>query len=283
MRYLAVAILINTIFSGAPVSTYNPSNLPLNAKNLSMMGLGVASDYNNWINPASMEYGFDELLEFSQNSWIFDDVSGASINYQSNTQSVSYHYWKIDNIYLYGDIPSDSPQGSMSSENLFLQYSKSFSIKNHCIGFNLGARYISLFDSEDKGLNLDFGYQKSIGDNFKLGFAIKNIYSQNSNSNKLPKLIILGTKQKIKKLPFILYFDLFYDENNGAGSFQAIKFESKGFDVICGIKYLADFQNTDISLGFNFNWKNLEFSISTLLLKNSSFKSPISYQVSYLF
>ena len=283
MRYLIIAILVNTIFSEASASTYNPSSLPINAKTLSMMGLGVASDYNNWINPASMEYEFDELLEFSQNNWIFEDVSGASINYQSNGQSISYHYWKIDDINLYDDNPSEAPIGSISTENLFLQYSKSFSIQGHSIGFNLGARYMNFFDTEDKGLSLDFGYQKLIGSSFKVGVAIKNIYSDNSNSEGLPQLIVLGAKQKISKVPFILYFDLFHHENNGFGSFQAIKFDSDGFDLICGVKYLADFDNTDISLGVNFSWKRLEFSISTLLLENSSFNSPIFYQMSYLF
>ena len=283
MKYLIIAILINITFSGSSAATYNPSKLPLNAKVFSMIGLGVASDYNNWINPASMEYDNKEGIEFSQNSWIFDDVSGASINYRGNKQSFSYHYWKIDDIYLYGDNPSESPQGIMSTESLFFQYSKSFKIKNHYFGFNLGTRYMIFFDYKDKGLNLDFGYQKSIGDYLKLGIAFKNIYSKNSDSEGLPKLVIIGTRQKIKNVPILLYFDLFHDENNGNGSFQAVKFNNKAFDLICGIKYLADFKSADISFGLNFNWKNLEFSVSALLLDNPSFEIPISYQISYFF
>ena len=283
MRYLAIAILINIIFSDSSASTYNPSRLPLNAKSLSTIGFGVASDYNNWINPASMEYDDKQRLDFSQNSWIFEGVSGASINYKASKQSLSYHYWKIDDIYLYGDNPSESPQGVMSTENLFLQYSKSFKIKGHCIGFNLGARYMNFFDFEDKGWNVDFGYQKSIGDYLKFGLAFKNIYSENSDSDRLPKLIVLGTKQKFENIPIVLFFDFFHDENNGNGSFQAIEFDSKIFSMICGVKYLADFKSTDISLGLSFNWNNLEFSMSALLLDNSSFKTPVSYQISYFF
>ena len=283
MRYLAIAILINIIFSDSSASTYNPSRLPLNAKLLSTIGFGVASDYNNWINPASMEYDDKQRLDFSQNSWIFEGVSGASINYKASKQSLSYHYWKIDDIYLYGDSPSESPQGVMSTENLFLQYSKSFKIKGHCIGFNFGARYMNFFDFEDKGWNLDFGYQKSIGDYLKFGLALKNIYSENSDSDRLPKLIILGTKQKFENIPIVLFFDFFHDENNGNGSFQAIEFDSKIFSMICGVKYLADFKSADISLGLSFNWNNLEFSMSALLLDNSSFKTPVSYQISYFF
>ena len=58
---------------------------------------------------------------------------------------------------------------------------------------------------------------------------------------------------------------------------------NKAFDLICGIKYLADFKSADISFGLNFNWKNLEFSVSALLLDNPSFEIPISYQISYFF
>ena len=283
MRYLVITILINFIFSITTTSAYTPSALPINAKALSMASLGVASDYNNWINPASLGYSKIELLEFSQNSWIYDDVSGANISYRSNQQVISYHYWKIDDIFLYEDIPSDAPLGSVSSQNIFLQYSRSFNIKSHYFGLNMGARYVSLFDWEDKGLNLDLGYQKTIRAGIKLGIAAKNIFSENKNSDKLPKFIAIGVKKEIYKTPFFVYLDLFKHENNGFGSFQAIKFVKNNFDLICGVKYLEKFDSIDISLGFNFNLRNLQFSISTLLLENSSFQAPVSYQISYLF
>ena len=101
MKYLVSIVLISIIFPVSSVSTYSPSGLPINAKTLSMLNLGVASDYNNWLNPASIEYNSEELLEFSQNSWIYDDVSGANISYRSSGQALSYHQWKIDDIYLY--------------------------------------------------------------------------------------------------------------------------------------------------------------------------------------
>ena len=283
MKRLIITIFISIACTATSVSTYNPSKLPLNAKTLSMMGFGVASDYNNWINPASMSYNNIQLFEFSQNDWIFDDVSGASLGYRSNSQSISYHYWKIDDIYLYGDTPSNTPEGSLSTESLFLQYSKSFNIKEHSFGFNLAGKYMNFFDLETKGFNIDFGYQKKIGDYLKLGASIKNIYSDDSDSEQLPKIFIIGTKQELNKIPMVLYFDLFHDEANGLGSFQAVKFKGRQFNVICGVKYLEDFKNTDVSLGINFNWDNFELSISTLLPENTSFKTPIFYQISYLF
>ena len=283
MKYLVSIVLISIIFPVSSVSTYSPSGLPINAKTLSMLNLGVASDYNNWLNPASIEYNSEELLEFSQNSWIYDDVSGANISYRSSGQALSYHQWKIDDIYLYENVPSDSPSGSISSQNLFLHYSKSFRIKSIIFGFNIGAMYQSLFNFDDSGLKLDFGFQKPIGNNFKLGFSIQNLYSQNRNSVSLPKLIAIGVKQKIKGLPFIIYFDLFDHEDNGLGSFQAIKLSSKNFNLICGAKYLKDFEKTDISLGMDFRFKKIQFSISTLFLENASFKAPLSYQISYFF
>ena len=283
MKHLIIIITISIVSAATSVSTYNPSKLPLNAKTLSMMGFGVASDYNNWINPASMSYNKSQLFEFSQNDWIFDDVSGASLGYRFGSQSVSYHYWKIDDIYLYGDVPSDAPEGSLSTESLFLQYSKSFNIKEHSFGFNLAGKYMNFFDLETKGLNIDFGYQKKIGNYLKLGVSIKNVYSDDSNSEQLPKIFIIGTKQEFNKIPMVLYFDLFHDGANGSGSFQAVKFKSSQFSIVCGVKYLEDFKSTDISLGVNFNWDNFELSISTLLPDNNSFKAPVFYQISYLF
>ena len=96
-------------------------------------------------------------------------------------------------------------------------------------------------------------------------------------------MIIIGVKQKIKDLPFIIYFDLFEHENNGLGSFQAIKLATKNFNFICGAKYLKDFEQTDISLGMDFRFNKIQFSISTMFLENSFHKAPQSYQISYFF
>tara|TARA_B100000401_G_scaffold161331_1_gene107708 strand:+ start:4126 stop:4977 length:852 start_codon:yes stop_codon:yes gene_type:complete len=283
MRIFVLIVLIGIFVPASSVSTYSPSELPVNAKTLSMLNLGVASDYNNWLNPASVEYNNEELLEFSQNSWIYDDVLGINISYHSPGQALLYHQWKIDDIQLYEDVPSNIPSGSFSSQNLFLHYSKSFKIKSLALGFNIGAMYQSLFNWEDRGLKFDFGFQKPIGDNYKLGFAVQNLYSQNRNSDRLPKLIVIGVKQKINNLPIIIYFDLFEHENNGLGSFQAIKLASKNLNLIFGAKYLKDFEKTDFSLGMNLRFEKIQFSISTLFLENSSFKSPMSYQISYFF
>ena len=68
---------------------------------------------------------------------------------------------------------------------------------------------MNFFDLETKGLNIDFGYQKKIGNYLKLGVSIKNVYSDDSNSEQLPKIFIIGTKQEFNKIPMVLYFDLF--------------------------------------------------------------------------
>ena len=284
MKYLIIILLINIILSLNSAATYDPSKLPLNAKTLGTIGFAVASDYNNWINPASMSYNRGESIEFSQNNWIFDDVSGASFNFRSASHAISYHYWKIDDIDLYGDVPSDYPDGSISTENIFFQYSKSFEIKKHSLGFNLAVQYMNFFDVDTNQFSIDIGYQTIITDYLKLGLAVKNIYSNHSgDSNKDPKLIVVGTKQIFQNIPFVLYLDLFYDERNGTGTFQGLKFNNKIFNLVCGVKYLSDFESTDFSLGMGVNWSNFEFSISMLFPDNSSFKEPIFYQISYMF
>ena len=95
---------------------------------------------------------------------------------------------------------------------------------------------MNLLELENKGINLDIGYQKFLGDYIVLGVSIKNIYSDYNNSDRLPAMITIGTSQKIKNIPITLYLDLFHDEEKGNGSYQGIKFNHSLFNIICGFK-----------------------------------------------
>ena len=276
--------LINTIlFAGLCLSVDVLSiKLPVNAKSLSYTGYGIATKNNYSLNPATLSNSEKSYFEFSNNKWLFD-VDGAYISYNDKNLKLSGYYWQIDNIELYDEEPSSSPLGTFGSKTFFINFSQGFKLKKAELGYSLGYTYMKLLEYTDKGVTLDLGYRQDINESTSMGLLIKNLNTGFKDDSQIPQVITIGSSQKIKNIPIILNLDLFYDEDKGSGSYQGVTFKKNRFDFTAGYRYYHEDEELDIGLGFNLMWNNLEFSISTLLLENSSFKSPISYQVSYLF
>ena len=259
--------------------------LPINANILASAGFGVASEYNDWLNPAVLEESDRTIIEFSSNNWIPEfDVKGSFVSYQDNKQKLSAYSWEIDDIEQYGDIPTENPLGFFGSKLLSINYARRIDFKENQFGFNIGYSYMTLLEKDDKGFKIDLGYKRNFSNNYSIGFSIKNIISEFKNGNELPQLVVLGSRQSISKhIPVTLYFDIFHDEDKKYGTYQGFIFDSQLFDLIGGVRYYYESEESDISFGFNITYNNIKLAISTLIKEEESLSSPIFYQISYHF
>ena len=256
------------------------SKIPLNAKTLSVAGFGAASDFNLWINPASLAENEGTYFEFSGNPWL-QEVDGSYMSYVSDNQKLSFHTWGVENLEEYGDSPSDAPLGFFGSKIIFASYAKGFSKGKHHFGFNIDYTYMTLLEIDDKGFTADFGYKVNLGKFNTLGLAIKNLACDFKSGDNLAQMIVIGSRQDLKGLPLSIYLDIYHDENKGSGSFQGFIFKNKLFNIVGGLKYSHKLETLDTSLGFNILWGDIEFSIGTLIKDDDSIGTPIFYQMSY--
>lgn len=259
--------------------------LPVNANILASAGFGVASEYNDWLNPAVLKNSDKTIVEFSANNWIPEfDVKGSFVSYQDQNQKISAFSWKIDDVEQYGDTPSENPLGYFGSKILSANYSRRIDFNENQFGFNIGYSYMTLLEKDDKGFKLDLGYKRKFSDNYSIGVSIKNIISRFSSESKLPQLLTLGSSQLISKhIPITIYFDVFHDEDKDFGTYQGFVFSNQLFDVIGGARYYHESEETDISFGFNLTYNKIKLSVATLIKEDESLSSPIFYQISYHF
>ena len=274
-------ILFNLVFSIGLQSL----EIPVNANILASAGFGVASEYNDWLNPAVLKQSDKTVLEFSANNWIPEfDVKGSFVSYQDQNQKLSAFYWKIDDVEQYGETPSENPLGFFGSKILSANYARRIDFNENQFGFNIGYSYMTLLEKDDKGFKLDLGYKRKFSKNYSIGFSIRNIISEFNSENKLPQLITLGSSQLISEhIPLTIYFDMFYDEDKEFGTYQGFVFENHFFNIIGGVRYYYESKETDLSFGFNITYNNIKLAVATLIKEEESLSAPIFYQISYHF
>lgn len=277
MKYLINIIFVTISFSVDILSV----GFPNNAKALASSGYGVAFDEAYSINPASISNNNMTRFEFSNNNWIFD-IRGSYLSHIDNNMKLSGFYWQVDDIEMYGDTPSDSPLSTFGSKTLVLNSAQGFNFNNHQLGYSLKYAYMKLLEYEDKGFVLDLGYRYQFSKGSSVGLVIKNLNTGFKDESQLPEIVILGTSQKVKNIPVTLNLDVFNNSSQDiSGIYQGLVIDSKYLNLLAGYSYINESEETDISLGVNFLWNNLEFSISTLIKENDEIGNPIFYQLSY--
>ena len=283
MKYILIyiTILFNMVFSIGLQSL----ELPINANILASAGFGVASEYNDWLNPATLKQSDKTIVEFSANTWIPEfDVKGSYVSYQDQNQKISAFSWKIDDVEQYGETPSENPLGFFGSKMLSVNYAKRIDFKGSQFGFNIGYSYMTLLEKDDKGFKLDLGYKKKFANSYSIGISVRNIISRFNSEDKLPQLITLGSSQLISKhIPITIYFDVFHDEDKEFGTYQGFVFDNQLFDIIGGVRYYHESKELDLSFGFNITYNNINLAVATLIKEEESLSSPIFYQISYHF
>ena len=141
---------------------------------------------------------------------------------------------------------------------------------------------MNLLEYEDKGFVLDIGYRYQFSKDSSLGLVVKNLNTGFKDESQLPEIVILGVSQKIKNIPVTLNLDVFNNPvQNISGLCQGLVIHSKHLNLLAGYSYINESEELDISLGVNFLWNKLEFSISTLIKENDEIGDPIFYQLSY--
>tara|TARA_B100000427_G_C15502912_1_gene592759 strand:+ start:1141 stop:2007 length:867 start_codon:yes stop_codon:yes gene_type:complete len=288
MKYLIHTILFISVSVAIDILSIQ---LPENVKSLYYNGYSIASKDNYAINPSSLSSCKDSYFEFSNNQWLFD-ISGSYFSYINNNLMFSSYHWGVDGIDFYDDVPSSSPLYTFGSKTYFLGLAQGFSDKsnNHHFGYSVKYSYMKLLEYENKGLVLDLGYRFDLSPISSFALAINNINTGFKDHDQLPQIAVVGASQKIKNIPITLNFDIFfeyqkseYEHKKGSGSYQGIAYNNQYFDFIMSHCYYSESDESDIALGLKFLWKNLGFSVSTLIKENDSIGSPVFYQLSYHF
>ena len=256
-------------------------NLPANAKSLSSFGYGIASMGNFSVNPASLSINEKTFFDFSSNDWFFD-VTGSYISYTDGNKKLAANYWQVDDIGLYGDSPSSSPESSFDSKTTFISFAQGYKIREHHFGFALKYSYMNLLEYSDRGLVLDFGYQRIVNQDFSFAVLVKNLNSGFKSNNQIPKSLTIGTSFEIKNFLTTLNSDMIYNFKDEATFFyQGITFKGIYFNITAGFLYDFDLEEIDRVSGINFDLGNIKFSMSILNKENNQSSNPVFYQISY--
>ena len=149
---------------------------------------------------------------------------------------------------------------------------------------------MKLLEYENKGFVLDLGYRYNFNESSSIAILINNLNTGFKDKDQLPPIAVIGTSQKFKNIPFIINFDIFfqykesqYDNSKATGTYQGFVYKNEYFNLIASHCYYTESKESDLALGFNFSWKNLEYSISTLIKEEESIGTPLFYQLSYYF
>jgi len=286
MKYLVyIILLIGTSFSVDILSI----QLPENVESLSYNGYGIASKNNYTANPSLLSDSQNSYLEFSSNQWLFD-VKGSYFAYINKNLMLSSHYWKVDDIEVYDEIPSSSPLYTFGSKTYFIKASQGFNFDKHHFGYSAKYSYMNLLDYENKGFALDLGYHFNFNKYSSIAVVMNNINTGFKDEDQIPQILKIGASQKIKNIPITLSIDFFfeykdsgYEHGKGTGSYQGIMYKNQYFDFIVSHCYYSESKESDIAFGLKFLWKNLGFSVSTMIKEEDSIGAPTFYQLSYYF
>ena len=112
MNILAYIIFLSSLY---PIG-FDALNIPSNSMEMSLSGTGIAARHSNSINPSS-NYNQASLIGFSANKWMVE-ISGNSFYYIDDGYEFTYYNFKVDDIELRNNIPSDAPLDIIES-NLF--------------------------------------------------------------------------------------------------------------------------------------------------------------------
>ena len=125
---------------------------------------------------------------------------------------------------------------------------------------------MTLLEKDDKGFKVDLGYKRNFSDKFALAFSMKNIVSEFKSQDKLPQLFVVGLSQSVNKIgaPLTLYFDIFHDEDKKHGTYQGFVFDTQFFDLVGGVLYYYESEESDLSFGFN-----ITYNKTTIQAQNS--------------
>lgn len=277
MKNLAFIFLISMILSVDVASV----NLPVNSQSLSSYGYGIASRGNSIVNPAFLSTNDKTFFDFSSNKWFFD-VSGSFIGFTDKNTRLAANYWQVDDIGLYGDVPSSNPESTFGSKTTFISFAQGYKMNNHSFGYSIKYTYMNLLEYSDRGLILDLGYHQKINRQLSVAILAKNLSSGFKSSNQISRSVTLGTSYEIKDFLLTLNSDFNYNLRDESSSFyQGVIFKGIYFDLAAGFLYDLELEQMDRVGGINFDLGSIKFSVSYLSKENNQSSSPIFYQISY--
>ena len=237
---------------------FDALNIPSNPIESSLSGAGIAAQNSLGTNP-SCNYNHPSIIGFSANKWMVD-INGSSFYYiNNNDYQFTYSSFKVDDIELRNNIPSDEPLDIIESNLLSFGISKGYNFFKD-LDFGVGANfyYTQLFVDEFSALTLDIGLQKNIFENFQVGVLIKDVGNNNLN---IPTNYGTGVSYYIKNLRTEFLLDYVYSKHYQSGI---------NFGLVQSIKMLT----------FNFGYSQFSNLRTTL---SSGFKITLNQKYNLLY
>mgnify|MGYP001222190238 CR=1 FL=1 len=245
---------------------FDALNIPSNSMEMSLSGSGIAARYSGAINPSG-NINQSSLIGFSANKWMVE-INGNSFYYIDNGYQFTYSSFKVDDIELRNNIPSDTPLDIIESNLLSFGISKSFKIfKDFDFGIGTNFHYTQLFVDKFSTLTFDLGLQKPFLNNLRIGLLIKDI---GINSLDIPTNYGTGISYYIENFKTEFLLDYLYSKHYNSGiNFGLIqKIKMLTFNV--GYSKFSNLRTT-LSSGLKINLnKKYNFLYSVLSVENSN-------------
>ena len=123
---------------------FDALNIPSNSMEISLSGSGIAAHHSGAINPSG-NCNQPSLIGFSANRWVVE-INGSSFYYINNGYQFTYSSFKVDDIELRNNIPSDDPLDIIESNLLSFGISKGYKVfRDFNFGVGANFHYTQLF------------------------------------------------------------------------------------------------------------------------------------------
>ena len=198
------------------------------------------------------------------------EIDGSSFYYIDNNYQFTYSSFKVDNIELRNDTPSDDPLDIIESNLLSFGISKSFNIfKDFNFGIGANFYYTQLFTDKFSTLTFDFGLQKPFSKNLQIGLLIKDI---GTNSLDIPTNFGAGISYYIQNSKTEFLVDYIYSTHYQGGISYGL-IQQYWLDFLTFNIGYSKFSNlrTTLSSGIKINLnEKYNFLYSVLSVENSN-------------
>ncbi len=269
MKFLII-LFFNQILFGIGLEALN---IPSSATAASFTGAGIAKTLDVEINPASIYKLNDNFIRFSTYNWL-GNVPGNQVSMfwrNTNPHYISLQSSIINDLELYGDIPSDQPLGTFSSSWVAASYGSAFDLMGWQIGSLIKINFSKLYKEIMYGYTTDFGMFYKFSNNVNFGINLKNLgyeFSDNLRTS-IPSQFGFGLSiiEPILQTNFLL--DFVSDKNNSSiykiGLFKSFK------DLSCNLGFTKQNDIIIYGLGISYIYKNWGINIGTTTHNSTAF------------
>ncbi len=236
------------------------------------MAVSTSAEAAYW-NPAGLAVSQDRSLLLMHNEALLDiRQEFAAIKFISGRHNLalSFNVMNISGIKIYGETPSDQPDGESSAINFSgaLSYASTF-FNNWQFGITAKMLFEKYYMSSAGGWAFDLGvYRKNLFNNFDFGFALQNMGKMSALQQVETPLPFMARAGIAWHMPFelldnapLLSADLQYINNEALYERLGLEINIKEFfSVRGGFVFGKEAMNFTTGLGINFKKYHIDYA-----------------------